>query len=276
MHTARRMALAGSSGSTNMDISVNDCLSRLNHRLYRQGYHYRAKVEIEPSVTTSVDVYALAPTWWLCKAYKYARAKYNKSISAESKALGRKMKGRWHDFRVDSGTTGTNLRPALLEGQNLVQFAAGSFPQARLGLNNGNSKTFTWGTASTGAWSIIEEFDATYNVDQSPVNLVNMGTEISQPYGEIDGDGGLNPTDFMEVQSNGDEAPYNMTAIPSAVWVKIATLDGNAGSSGRQSTGYFDVPFGIIHLQASSGLGDGELMLEVQKGEYQGVYGVKC
>ena len=277
MHTARRMALSWQGGTTANDIQVDECLSKINHRLYRQGYHYRAKLELDTNSNVRYDVYALAPTWWICNAYKYARKKYNESIRKEAKALGRRMKGKWADFRVDSGTNDPSARPALYGPGGYVTFTAGQHEQSLLGLSNGNSKKFTWGAASTGFWSILEEFDATYNVQTSPSSIVQMGTEAEQPYGEVDGDGGMNPVDFMEVQTNGDTPPYNATNLTNACWIKVGSLDASAGTTGLLSTGYFDVPFGIINVVASSSTTqDGDLMLEVQAGDYQGVKAVKC
>lgn len=152
--------------------------------------------------------------------------------------------GEWHLARVD---------------------AAGAQP--------GIGQHFTFGAGVPGAaWGIIEEFDRTYNVTQTPSAVV-----ADMPYDELD-EVMISEVDYDEVQDNGNLPPYASNTLPSAVWVKVATLDGDAGDSGRTSTGVFDIPFGFVAIRNVTGgsIADGALRFEAAKGGYKGVYMEAC
>lgn len=283
VHTVRNLAVtnfSSSAGSVGM-LQVPEILSKSNHRLYTQGGVYRGKITIDNNMTGSLEVYTLVETWWLCKAWRLAKKMYNKALKDERAMLGAKGRARWADFRVYDGWNGAGplngalynavLSPSGWQDQNM-----GEWDHSRIdaqGATPGLGQGFTFGAAIPGqVWSIIEEFDRTYNTTAAPSSL-----SADLPYDELD-EVMISETDYDEVQDNGNLPPYAQNSLPTAVWVKVATLDGDAGDSGRTSTGTFDIPFGFVAIRNNSGgvIPDGSVRFEAAKGKYKGVYMEAC
>ena len=73
------------SSATEVDYYVLDVarnLSVANHRLYRQGKTYSVKVDVQPGEPVQYNVFALADTWYVQKAWQLARARYLENVSA--------------------------------------------------------------------------------------------------------------------------------------------------------------------------------------------------
>lgn len=283
-HTVRNIAIdmgnLTAGGATGI-LGVHETLSKTNHRLYSQGGIYRGKITIDDNITGRLEVFALVETWWLCKAWRLARRMYNKAVKDERKMLGKKGQAKWHDFRVDHGFQGAAPLNGMLYNASTSPtgwstISIGEFDLSRVdaeGAAPGVGQSFTFGPGIPGAkWGIVQEFDRTYNVTQTPSTVI-----ADLPYDELD-EVKISETDYDEVQDNGNLPPYSQNTLPSSVWVKIAALDGDAGDSGRVSTGVFDIPFGYIAVRNVSGgtLPDGSVRFEASKGSYKGVYMEAC
>jgi hypothetical protein len=274
-------------------IAVDACLSKLNHRLYRQGRKYRVKVDLElddgwADKENRLEVYALMPTWYVHSMWKQAKKAFDDAMALEKKALNKSNLARWRDFRVKSGwfpsapgltppASGTQFPIAFTPLGAQVEFTAGEFNYSLVeNLDTNNSMDFSFGQGDTTTFSLPVEYSLTRNESASPETVI---TEA--PYNELNSN--LESDDYALLQANGNEPPYNALAFPDALWVRIAVLGtdyvGAAAPSNaflnRISTGYFDAPCGYVALKSnfdddSVSFGP-KIKLEVQSGDYRGV-----
>ena len=80
----RKMYLSATSGATNLGIvDAGRILSTSNHRLYRYGKRYSMKIDINQQALTlpnaQLDVWALADSWAVQKAYEEANEAFDKA-----------------------------------------------------------------------------------------------------------------------------------------------------------------------------------------------------
>ena len=109
----RQIQLANGASTTNSLIDVGKNLSVVNHRLYRQGKTYQVKIDIDNRGDAAVgpaqyEVYALADTWYVQKAWQLARATYLQATAGERAVMSPSKIARWEDFRVSAGVSSTN------------------------------------------------------------------------------------------------------------------------------------------------------------------------
>ena len=248
-------------------VDVGGSLSKINHRLYRQSRYYEASVTIDSNVVdgTTVDVYALMDTWWSSKALQMAKSAWDKSNAEEMEMLNGKI-ARWNDFRVQHGLIGFGgLDPVQFSRGNLggVPFVAGEFDNAQVVDQAGVARTFTWGAATAGSYSIMDEYDASGNTSSDPT------TPATGPYSGLLPNLEAGAADAL--QDNGNLAPYNMTGYGNGVWVKVGTLHLSPGRQ-RLSTGFFTAPCGLIAMTNVGWLADADIQISVKSGDYKGVH----
>ena len=249
-------------------------LSQTNHRLYRQSRYYEMSVSLktdEMPEGTQVDVYALADTWMVQKAYQMAKKAWDESNAEEKEMLNNKV-ARWNDFRVKHGLSivggvetllATNFLKSTLTA---TPFVLGEFNNALVVDQTGTARDFSWGNPSATSYSIIEEYDASGNTSIDPTN------PATGPYS------GLLPNleagAAVALQEVGNVPPYDANDIGQAIWVKVATLYQESGRQ-RISTGFFTAPCGFVVLRgAGTIIGDNqvEISCEFKRGDYKGVH----
>ena len=145
--------------AANAVMDVSRLLSQVNHRLYRESRTYDCSVQIDANVTdgTTVDVYALADTWYLKGALKLAKTAWDAS-NAEEIAMNNGKTARWNDFRVDDGLTGyETLQVVQFRKDNLQEtaFTAGEFDLSQVVDQAGTTRTFTLGNAGPLVYDIF-------------------------------------------------------------------------------------------------------------------------
>ena len=260
-------------------VSVADNLSRMNHRLYRQGMTYSVKVNLEPTSTQTVDVYALNPNWIFSAAWKKAYEVYL-NATAEERDVAKKagIAAKWHDFRVGIAAAGTGAGLPLIYTENRASqlLSDGDFSGSIVGSPDSPSgeKAFTAvGAPSTTAYNIFDQFALSYRPD---VGVTDIEVETAVPYDGLTGESDLNALEFENEQDNGNLPPYS-TGVPqtSAPFIKIAQLQVGTGTeaSGRLTTGFFDAPLGLIILEnyAPTDTDNADIIVECQAGDYKGV-----
>ncbi|MDB4304151.1 hypothetical protein N9934_05125, partial [Desulfosarcina sp.] len=227
----------------NSYVDVPAVLSQTNHRLYRQGRVYECSVTIDSNVAdnTSVDVYALADSWMVQKAWQMAKSVYDMAMVEEKEMLNGRI-ARWNDFRVLNGLSGFG-------GLNAVNFlkrtlastplTVGEFETSIVKDQAGTVKAFSWGDPNSTTYSIIEEYDASGNTDVDPTNPATGAYNGLLP--------NLDATAAESLQADGNNPPYDANDIGQAIWVKVGTLHLSAGRQ-RLSTGFFPAPCGIIAM----------------------------
>lgn len=259
----------------NCDVMVGDVgqlLSKVNHRLYRQGKTYSIKLDLSPSASAGrYEVYALMDTWYLMKAWQMARSTYLKATADERKQMGSST-ARWEDFRVGFGLTLANQVSAEPIGYTgagtATRYSAGEFVNSQVYLeSDGTVREFSFGDGTAAIFGILEEYGRTNNTDDDPVGTTGTTPAYNGVDGEVDGN------QRAALGNSGNDAPYNASTMPSAVWVKVAELRNDAPEAAKLSTGFFMAPAGAFYVKPPSGTFtfDNEISITVQSGNYKGV-----
>lgn len=285
---------AGGGGLSPSEFAFNSvmdtayCLSKLNHRLYRQGRQYTVKVDAHRDSigTNSVEVYALMPTWFLRSAWRMAKRAYDDAMKDELAELNPNNVARWRDFRVGSGVAASTLGGDAIELGGLVPYQY----QIDTWLGVGNEPVLTgftsgeynlsyahnldtgvnmkwWLSGGTAEFfGIFEEYAKSRNESASPETVITeMPYEALKAEGEDD--------DYQELQANGNEPPYNADTFPNAIWVRVGVLEKSTDMS-RMSTGFFTAPLGLVCLRNTTvGVDAGsQFSVEIKGGTYNGVH----
>jgi len=277
----RQVNLATSSAATKYLLDVGMTLSRVNHRLYRQGKTYQVKVDIDNRANAATgpaqyDVYALADTWYVQKAWQLARATYLRATADERGMMSKQKIARWEDFRVNHGVGGTEVRPFQYSNALTgVVNNEGEFQASQIVLADGTtSRSFTWApptSVSASEFGILGEYDKAGSTDDSPDNIdaANAYSGMDNLVGEVQMD---------HLADKGNSPPYDKDNLSGNVWVKIATLDNSgaanpaSSTSSRMSTGFFNAPCGLVVIAPSiSHTLAGDVSMTVKAGKYKGV-----
>ena len=257
----------------NFMIDGPKVLSQTNHRLYRQSRYYEMSVTLDTDLPdgSTVDVYALADTWMVQKAYHMAKMAWDESNAEEKEMLNGRV-ARWNDFRVKHGLvlTGgiedvfaTNFLKRTLSA---TRFTIGQFDPSNVVDQSGTARDFTWGDPSASSYSIIEEYDASGNTSQDPQNPATGSYTGLLP--------NLEAGAATALQGIGRSPPYDANDIGQAIWIKVGTLHLGVGRQ-RTSTGFFTAPCGFVALVgADTIIGDNqvEISCEFKRGDYKGVH----
>jgi len=285
----RKTGLASASNGVHHVCDVGRILSRVNHRLYRQGKTYQVKIDLDnrtmasgtPSGAGQIEVYALKDTWFTQKAWQLARATYLTATAGERAAMSSSKIARWEDFRVSSGVSNAiDVNPyeyaSDLSGNANTH---GEHATSQITLADGSTeRSFTWGTPGGGSqeFGILVEYNKSGDTNKSPQDDANTGAGDQAYAGSEDG---VFEKQMDDLVNNGNHPPYNRASFSSSVWVKIATLDnsdaagpGVAGGHSRMSTGFFNAPCGLVVLKTSVARTlAGEVSITAKAGDYKGV-----
>lgn len=247
-------------------------LSPINHRLYRDGRTYVQKVDLDANSLQTVEVYALADTWMVHKAWKMAYDHYMANTTHERELAG-KQAARWADFAVHASITngddGLPVQFGELTPPNFdpAVYTAGEFEFSDVSLDNGTTRKFSW-TEATGSsfFNLIQEYDLAGNTQKTP-----EGSVTTAPYASLNADD-VNSAIYQAVQEDGDEPPYNPDSLGGTTpWVHVATL--SAGTAQKLSTGFFRAPCGLVLLvgYAPSDAAAQDVSITYKSGSYKGV-----
>lgn len=276
-------------------LDVSYALSKVNHRLYRQGRQYAVKVDAREDSfygTENIQVWALMPTWYLKSAWRMAKRAYDQAMSDELAVLNPENVAKWRDFRVGCGIGANGVDLLMNGGQRPFSWAPGASLSPSLDMvrtefsvgeynlssakNLDNGEITYWHLGSTlpapalgdAKFGIFEEYEKSRNESPSPETVI-----AEMPYEALQAEG--EDVDYQEVQANGNEPPYNADTFPHACWVLVGTLSKDAPQ--RMSTGYFTAPLGMVLTRSDSYTEPGVLNLkplsvEVKEGTYHGVH----
>jgi len=262
-------------------LRIDQGLSGLNRRLYRQNRVYRVKVDMVGSPNSGpnrVDVFRLRDTFMLQRGYELAMQEWNKSFEEAEEVVKDSVKARWRDFRIDvrphAGDTITapiNLRSSGV-GVSAVNVTIDEFNNSIAYTPAGASRDFGL-KSDANTFDIISEYNKVGKVQPSP----SVATTTAA-YGELQTD--LNDSQVLTLQADGNLPPYDaddhhpLDVLEYVGSIYLNTTDGLS----KLSTGFFDAPLGAIYCfgQGNSCLGidGGEtnfFRVEVQKGDYKGV-----
>ena len=257
-----RQASAASDGIVMVDRS----LSRLNHRLYRQGRYYEVKLDVDvtQTLTNPIEVYVLRDTWANQKAFQMAYEQYLTATAEERSRLSKDQLARWNDFRTRHGSSATELLPVVAdETGSETPIADGEFNESKVEASDGTTTRFSWMTEAY-AFNILGEYNLKGNTDDDPA-IVSTDT----PYSQMDSD--TSNEEIDDLTNFGNSPPYSQVTFGDA-WVKVATLRDDAGKQ-RLSTGYITAPCGFVLVQNLAGEGNAatNFHVTVKSGDYKGV-----
>lgn len=268
-----RMQFTGPVVVPQIEINIEQYLSKVNRRLYRQSRCFSMKIDIDATAAQTYNVYALSDSWMNERALKMAYAMYLENSEDERDRLKGSQIARWEDFRVESGTSYQKLNPLQysLPGSGApspVELAAGEFNTTIVVDKAGVSKSFTWGAATASKYSILTEYDKAGNAQTSPATSTG-----DVPYDDLMADD--NATMAVALQGFGNLPPYDATGVSAdRTWVNVGTL--SAGAAQRLTTGFFKAPCGIVLITAGAAgdeiVATGPLSWTVKAGDYKGVH----
>ncbi len=268
-----QLTVSGSPGATDVTFDTGRVMSQQNHRLYRYGKRYTQKIDVDPAALnpgSTIDVWALADTWMVQKAFEEAATVFHRAYLDERENLTKDARARWFDFRVKAGITATPLYPAvdaLPTSAPIAAIVSGEFVDSQVEDAAGVTRNFSWAGATTAAdYSLMGEYDLAGMTSSSPTTPTGAG-----PYDDLEAD--ASAVEMQALQNDGNLPPYSATVLPS-VWVKVATLSVGAPGNQKISTGYFDAPCGLVFMKSTGQTFDtlaNSVSLTVQSGDYKGV-----
>ena len=184
-------------GDTYVDVAAN--LSRLNHKLYRQGMTYMCKVDLEPTSAQTVDVYALRPNWITKRAWQLAFETYlNSTADERAMAKAQGLLGKWSDFRIDIAAEGAGaglpFKYSHTRASSVEQ--GGEFANSVVGNPDvtGDEMTFTAVTAGTSTiFNIFGEFDVGY---RPPVETTDSEVPTDVAYDGLTASADVNAEEY--------------------------------------------------------------------------------
>ena len=179
MTTQRKFPLSAQAGGNAVGyLDIHRVCSRENHRLYRQGRNYCARISVDPNSATAYTVYALRDDWQVHNAWKLSMQTWMNNSKEEFEVL--KAKGgvaRWLDFQINhgisgAGTTILNSGTYTITGgtPTFVQNTNGEFNASEVRNEAGTASTFSWGASSATVYSILEEYAKVANQSTQPTS----------------------------------------------------------------------------------------------------------
>lgn len=257
-----------------VEVNVEQLLSKANRRLYRHGREYEVKIDLEPQSGQIITVYALSDSWMNERAFKMAYQMYLENSQDERDRVKAANMARWEDFRTQSGFTGqfAQANPVLYNSPSFAgrnELTAGEFATTFVVDSSGASKAFTWGAATASRYSILGEYDKAGNAQTSPSTSTG-----DMPYDDLMADDSGTMAGLL--QTSGNLPPYDAAGVgASSPWVKVAELSA-ATTAQKLSTGFFKAPCGYVLIAAGAN-GDvipqmRNLQLTAKAGAYKGVH----
>ena len=112
--THRKLPAVPQVASAGYTFELDKALSQMNHKLYRQGMNYHAKVSVANSQAVvpsrSYSIYTIATDHRTIGALRMARSIYNQAVTDELE-IRPEVKSAWTDFKIEafSNVSGTDV-----------------------------------------------------------------------------------------------------------------------------------------------------------------------
>ena len=255
-------------GTSYIDLAKD--LSKVNRRLYRQGYTYVVQdiqcvvpAGLRPSDIATFTFSTAGNSWIVHNAWKKGFAAWRRQVREVERGTGIKA-GTWNDFKVyldDSMEDGTTLEPYA--GDNAV-YQAGEWDYSALVFDDD-------GTERDLKMHLIGSSDLTDTNEESGIGLIN---EYENSRAEVQAFSPDNPSDASDtiyaklmgtdeltdrlvdnIESANDSPPYDQDDYPggaanadAAVPVRLAAV---SGTQAIMLTPGFIAPCGLIKVFTS-------------------------
>lgn len=274
--TVTQIYIAPAAGAPVGVLDVGQTLSRMNHRLYRQGRNYCQRITLDPSSATSYNIFALRDDWMVHNAWKKAYQTFLNNHKEEMQQLTNGT-ARWFDFRIsDAITVGAEMQPVRFDINTLGavtgnKVSYGEFEYTQLYAEDGTSRALNIQITNLGvSYGILHEYEKMGSISPDPAS-----SESIAAYENIDND--LKSAAVQQLTDEGNSPPYSGTSVNyGSPFVKVGQIGTGAGGVQKLSTGYFNAPCGIIVIIPTAGdisASAVELCLEMKSGKYKGVHG---
>lgn len=267
-----RLQFTGPAVTPQLEVNIEQYLSKVNRRLYRQSRCFSMKIDIDATAAQTYNVFALSDSWMVERALKMGYAMYLENSDAARDRIKESNIARWEDFRVLSGTDYQQANPLQFYWSagppTPVELAAGEFSITQVVDAANVTREFTWGAGSASKYSLLGEYDKAGNASQDPTFSTG-----DMPYDDLMADDSAAIGE--DLQNRGNLPPYSATGVNAdSQWVKVASL--SAGAAQRLSTGFFKAPCGIVLITAGAAgtevVTTGALQWTVKSGDYKGVH----
>lgn len=274
--TVTQIYIASAAGAPVGVLDVGQTLSRMNHRMYRQGRNYCQRITLDPTSATSYNIFALRDDWMVHNSWKKAYQTFLNNHKEEMQQLSNGQ-ARWFDFRInDAIATGAEMQPVRYDINTLGvvtgnKVSYGEFQYSDLFAEDGTSRALNIQITSLGvSYGILHEYEKMGSISPDPAS-----SESIAAYENIDDD--LKSAAVQQLTDEGNSPPYSGTSVNyGSPFVKVGQIGTGAGGVQRLSTGYFNAPCGIIVIVPTAGDISPtaiELCLEMKPGKYKGVHG---
>lgn len=280
----------GSSGTGRGLVQVDRELSQMNEQLYRQCRNYRVRFKAWP-VSTSEATYrffTLPSNWFTMAAVRHAYKNWMESLEDSLESGGKFAK--WYDWRIEPKLEDGNSQLSAMIASMADIDTAGSDFQLTYEIMHpdeyaysktrdaaGTEHGFAVGSGSTSSeYNIMAEYQAKLTSTQPDSMVVTHEGSYADLHGTHDKE---IKTSLAE---SGDRAPYDYDretvrdGVRNWVMKEVLVTDELQNSV---STRFFDAPLGIVIVvkdrdqsEIDISTSQPELVMEVQRGEYKGVF----
>jgi hypothetical protein len=250
-------------GTSYIDLAKD--LSKVNRRLYRQGYTYVVQ-DIQcvvPSALRASDVHTftfstMGNSWMVHNAHKKAFKTWQRMQNEYMDGAGSRLKGKWADFKIyldDSMAAATILEPYA--GDNAAyadgEWIYSNFVYDDVGTTRSPTMHMIGSVVDDTAIGLIEAYANSRNYQGSSPDQVS---EIASGfYAQFHGVGDIDNELGIDIRDDNDLPPYELDDYPggatnadAAVPVRLAAVSGTQAS--MTSPGFI-VPCGLIKIFTS-------------------------
>ena len=277
-----------------MTIHIPDMLMRSNRRQYQQcrAYDFRLQVgEVATGNVRLVEIYTLSNAWWVKKSIEFAKAVYLNSSKDERAMLGNRI-GKWNDFIIHTGTTGT-----VSNFSDLYQYAPATsgddMTASEVGTDESLFEVIGRNSEVEGDSDLGDDYDYGFTIEAEDMtgsvrnyNIFDQYMLTRQHVTPADTRAGpyqdlleVDQVALKNLKESGDSAPYDLDAFPSP-WVLADTIlvDQNDPGNSRISK-TITAPLGIVIVKKldntaseSNFAATDKLLMHVRAGAYKGVH----
>ncbi len=250
-------------GTSYIDLAKD--LSKINRRLYRQGYTYVVQdiqlftaAGMRSSDIASMQFSTMGNSWIVHNAWRKGFKAWQKMQNDFMDGDGARLKGKWADFKIyldDSQAGGTTLEPYAGDG---AVYTAGEWVHSNFVYDDaGTSRSPTIhmiGTSTAdSAIGLIQAYGDSRNYPTSePRHPSALNTGF---YAEFHGVGDVDDELGSDIEDDNDLPPYDQDEYPGgatnadvAVVTRWISVNANQGMS---TTAGFIAPCGLIKVDST-------------------------
>ncbi len=285
-------------GASYIDIAKD--LSKVNRRLYRQGYTYVVQdIQVflnsgmKATDVQSLQFSTMGNSWIVHNAWRKGFKAWQKMQNEFMDGQGSRLKGKWADFKIyldDSQAGGTTLEPYAADGAVYAtgEWITSNFVYDDAGTSQSPSIHMIGSSTADSAIGLIQAYGDSRNYPTSePRHPSALNTGF---YAEFHGVGDIDDELGTDIEDDNDLPPYdqdeyaggstNADAAVPVRWVSCNATQGSTTAAG------FIAPCGLIKIDnqeyaladssfdaayGSGAAASSAVLITVASGPYRGV-----